>query len=284
MSDNKKYYYLKLKDNFFESEELVILQSMPEGYIYSDILMKLYLKSLKSEGRLMFKEHIPYNPTMLATVVRHPVALVEKALVLFKDLGLVDVLDNGAIFMLDIQNFIGESSSEGDRKRKYRKKIEAEKQLLGQMSGQKSDERPPEIEIEKELEKELKRELELERNKNNVVAQSTTPSHNDFVIDEIIRYLNLKVGKNYKATTKEYRKHISARLKSGATLDQFKYVIDVKCAEWFNNENMKQHLNPTTLFREGNFDKYLNQQMPRQKEKTLKELAFGGHIDLSDVL
>lgn len=144
MADNKKYYYLKLKDNFFESEELVILQSMPDGYIYSDILMKLYLKSLKSEGRLMFKEHIPYNPTMLATVVRHPVALVEKALTLFKDLGLVDVLDNGAIFMLDIQNFVGQSSTEGDRKRKYRKEIEAEKQLLGQMSGQTSDKRPPE--------------------------------------------------------------------------------------------------------------------------------------------
>ena len=130
MADNKKYYYLKLKDNFFESEELVILQSMPDGYIYSDILMKLYLKSLKSEGRLMFKEHIPYNPTMLATVVRHPVALVEKALTLFKDLGLVDVLDNGAIFMLDIQNFIGKGSSEADRVKQYRERIKNEKKLL----------------------------------------------------------------------------------------------------------------------------------------------------------
>lgn len=135
MADNKKYYYLKLKDNFFESEELVLLQSLPEGYIYSDILMKLYLKSLKNEGRLMFKDHIPYNLDMLATVVRHPAALVKEALRHFKNLGLVDVLDNGAIFMLEIQNFIGKGSSEADRKRQYRKKIEEEKQLLlGQMS------------------------------------------------------------------------------------------------------------------------------------------------------
>ena len=144
MADNKKYYYLKLKENFFESDELIVLQSMTDGYLYSDILMKLYLKSLRGDGRLMLKEHIPYNPEMLAAVVRHPVALVEKAMMLFKQLQLVEVLDNGAIFMLDIQNFVGQSSTEGDRKRKYRKEIEAEKQLLGQMSGQTSDKRPPE--------------------------------------------------------------------------------------------------------------------------------------------
>ena len=47
MSDNKKYYYLKLKENFYDSEEMIILQNMQDGYLYSDILMKLYLRSLK---------------------------------------------------------------------------------------------------------------------------------------------------------------------------------------------------------------------------------------------
>ena len=60
MADNKKYYYLKLKENFFDSEEMIILQNMENGYIYSDILLKLYLRSLKNEGRLMFKKLIPY--------------------------------------------------------------------------------------------------------------------------------------------------------------------------------------------------------------------------------
>lgn len=44
MSDNKKYYYLKLKDNFYDSEEMIMLQNMPNGYVYSDILIKLYLR------------------------------------------------------------------------------------------------------------------------------------------------------------------------------------------------------------------------------------------------
>ena len=33
-----KYYYLKLKENFFESEDMKILQAMKEGYLFSDIL------------------------------------------------------------------------------------------------------------------------------------------------------------------------------------------------------------------------------------------------------
>lgn len=80
MSDNKKYYYLKVRESFYESEEMIILQSMPDGYIYSDILMKLYLRSLKNEGKLIFKGVIPYTPEILATVVRHQVGTVEKAL------------------------------------------------------------------------------------------------------------------------------------------------------------------------------------------------------------
>ena len=44
MADNRKYYYLKLKEGFFESEEIKILESMKDGYMYSNILLKLYLK------------------------------------------------------------------------------------------------------------------------------------------------------------------------------------------------------------------------------------------------
>ncbi|WP_315169519.1 phage replisome organizer N-terminal domain-containing protein [Metaclostridioides mangenotii] len=156
MSDNKKYYYLKIAENFFERDEMIMLESMPDGYMYSNILLKLYLRSLKNEGKLLFNNRIPYNPQMLSNITRMPVAVVEKSLSLFRELGLIELLDNGAIYMTDIQNFIGQSSTEADRKRNYRAKIEEEKQLLGQMSGQMSlecpDKTPPEIEIEKEIE------------------------------------------------------------------------------------------------------------------------------------
>ena len=61
MSDNRKYYYLKLKENYFDDDSIVLLESMQDGVLYSNILLKLYLKSLKHGGRLQLDEDIPMN-------------------------------------------------------------------------------------------------------------------------------------------------------------------------------------------------------------------------------
>ena len=61
MADNRKYYYLKLKENFFDSDSIVLLEDMKDGILYSNILLKLYLKSLKNGGKLQLDEHIPYT-------------------------------------------------------------------------------------------------------------------------------------------------------------------------------------------------------------------------------
>lgn len=191
MADNKKYYYMRLKENFFESEELVMLESMPEGMLYSNILIKLYLKSLKNEGRLMFKDTIPYNAQMIATITRHQIGTVEKALTIFRDLELIEVLDNGTIYMNDIELFIGKASTEAERKKRARMTIEAEKKLLiGQTSdkcpnenGQMSDKLPPENR-EQSLETRVKR-TETINNIEEVVGQSVSP-----VTD--IQFLKLK--------------------------------------------------------------------------------------------
>lgn len=178
MSDNKKYYYLKLKDNFFESEEMVILESMPDGIKYSNILLKLYLKSLKNEGKLMFKERIPYNPMILATLTRHSVGDVEKALKVFKELNLIEIMDNGAIYMLDIQNFIGKSTTEADRKRLYRAKIEDYKLNCGQLTEQISDKTTPEL-------RDRDKEIELD---NNTVKKRKTKRFSKPTVSEVKIY------------------------------------------------------------------------------------------------
>lgn len=127
MSDNQKYYYMRLKQDFFETEEMIILESMQDGYLYSNILLKLYLRSLKRDGKLMFNDTIPYSAEVLATVTRHSVGTIEKAMDVFQKLGLVEVMDDGAIYMLQIQEYIGKSSTEAERKKRYRDRIKLEK-------------------------------------------------------------------------------------------------------------------------------------------------------------
>lgn len=246
MSDNKKYYYLRLKDNFFDSDELKILESMKDGYLYSNILLKLYLRSLKNDGKLVVNERIPYSADMLASVTGHQVGTIKQALSVFKDLGLIDVLDNGAIYMLDIQNFIGKGSSEADRKREYRQRIETDRTNVRTNLRQISEKSPPEIEIE------LEKEIEI-KDIHSPAKQDNTPKE----VYEIIDYLNLKTGKSYKHTTKKTQSLIKARLNEHFTVDDFKKVIDNMCAKWIGTK-WEEFLRPNTLFA-GKFDDYLNQ-------------------------
>ena len=179
MADNKRYYYMRLKESFFDDDAIKILEAMPDGYLYSNILIKLYLKSLKFNGRLMYNERIPYNASVLATLTNHSVGVIEKALDIFEQLGLIEVLDNGAIYMLDIQNYIGKSTTEADRKRDYRNRIDEEKKIIsGQMSGQNSDKSTPEIEIEIEKDIEIEKERETEKRKR-VDYQRIVDMYND---------------------------------------------------------------------------------------------------------
>ena len=159
MADNRKYYYLKLKENFFDSDSIVLLEDMKDGILYSNILLKLYLKSLKNGGKLQLDEHIPYTAQMIATLTRHQIGTVERALEIFRQLGLVEQLDSGAFYMTDIELMIGQSSTEAERKRAARLENKA---LLPPRTkgGHLSDIRPPEKEIELEKEIEIKREIE----------------------------------------------------------------------------------------------------------------------------
>lgn len=250
MSDNKKYYYLRLKDNFFDSDELKILESMKDGYLYSNILLKLYLRSLKNDGKLVVNERIPYNSEMLASVTGHQVGTIKQALSMFKELGLIEVLENGAIYMLDIQNFIGKGSTEADRQRLYDRRISEERKQNKLTQSRNLEEicKKSTPEIEKELEK----EIEI-KDIHSPAKQDNTPKE----VYEIIDYLNLKTGKSYKHTTKKTQSLIKARLNEHFTVDDFKKVIDNMCAKWIGTK-WEEFLRPNTLFA-GKFDDYLNQ-------------------------
>ena len=178
MADNKKYYYLKLKENFFDSDSMVLLESMQDGILYSNILMKMYLKSLRNNGYLVLNNAIPYNAQMIATVTRHQIGTVEKALEMFKQLGLIDVLDSGTIYMSDIQLFVGKSSTEGDRKREERMKIKAE---INPVIGQMSDKHPreKELEIAREIDREIEIESEERRKTNKIDYQQIADMYNN---------------------------------------------------------------------------------------------------------
>ena len=183
MSDNRKYYYLKLKENYFDDDSIVLLESMQDGVLYSNILLKLYLKSLKHGGRLQLDEDIPYTAQMIATITRQQIGTVERALQIFLKLGLVEVLDSGTFYMSNIELLIGQSSTEAERKRAARLQNKA-LSALRISGGHLSDIRPPEIEIELEKEIEIKREIEKVRPETGHPSHTYGHYQNVFLTDE----------------------------------------------------------------------------------------------------
>lgn len=236
MADNKKYYYLKLKEGFFESDEMLLIESMPDGYLYSNILLKLYLKSLKNDGKLVFRGFIPYTPQALASIVRHPVGIVEKALDTFRSMGLIDVLDNGEIYMLDIQNFIGQSSTEAERKREYRNKIGMQKAALsgqksGQMSGQVDDIRPPEI-------RDKRLEIRDKRIEGKPDGGRPAPAPYERIKD-LYNSICTSLPK-CTAMSDARKKAVKARFASGYTLEDFKKLFEkTESSSFLKGKNAK---------------------------------------------
>ena len=217
MSDNRKYYYLKLKENYFDDDSIVLLESMQDGVLYSNILLKLYLKSLKHGGRLQLDEDIPYTAQMIATITRQQIGTVERALQIFLKLGLVEVLDSGTFYMSNIELLIGQSSTEAERKRAARlqnKALSAPRTNGGHLS----DIRPPEIEIE--LEKEIEIEIEKEREGetghpapaaygryNNVILTDTELSGLKTELPDKWEYYIDRLSCHIASTGKQYHSH-----------------------------------------------------------------------------
>ena len=158
MADNRKYYYLKLKENYFDDDSIVLLESMQDGILYSYILLKLYLKSLKHGGRLQLDESIPYTPQMIATITRQQIGTVERAIKIFLQLGLMEQMQDGAFYMTNIELLIGQSSTEGERKRRARQANRIALNPGGRMSAHCPDIRPPEIERVRDRDRDRERE------------------------------------------------------------------------------------------------------------------------------
>ena len=108
--------------------------------------------------------------------------------------------------------------------------------------------------------------------KDNNTIYNNTIYIKDIV--EIVDYLNLKCNTKYKASTSKTQSMIRARIKEKFTVADFKKVIDIKAAEWGNDEKMKKYLRPETLFGT-KFESYLNQAqvtnsyIPQTKQKEI---------------
>lgn len=180
---NKRYYWLKLKNDFFEGDEINWLEEQENGAVYILFYLKLCLWSLRSDGVLMRrvgKMEIPYDTKKLAEITGTPLPAAETAMALLTSAGLVEVQENGALFMPQMEDMTGSETERAAIMRKYR---------------------TPKTEKENHSE-DSDREIEVQSSNHNVITMLPEPNHNvitslpetDHIVDtEIEKELELEL-------------------------------------------------------------------------------------------
>lgn len=121
-NDKKRYYWLKLKKDFFQQHQIKVLKSLPNGRLYALIYLELLAESTSHDGELRYSQMLPYDILTLSAVIDEDKDNVEKAIETLTNLELVEILDDGTIFMREIERLIGSETGKAERMRDYRER------------------------------------------------------------------------------------------------------------------------------------------------------------------
>lgn len=170
----KKFYWLKLKDDFFDTEEIRLIENMENGKDYIIFLLKLRLKSINSEGLLNFKGIMPYNEKMLSTITNTNIDIVKSALDILQKLKLISIFDDGTIYMEQIKELIGSETDWALKKRDYREKLKETKDNVLSLSSNS----PSDVRQEKDIELNIHKEQETNKDSYKELVKNLSDKFN----------------------------------------------------------------------------------------------------------
>lgn len=124
-TENKRFYWIKLRENFFQQETIDWLMEQENGSAYIVLYLKMCLLTANTSGELIRtigNMTIPYEPKKISQKTGFDIDTVNVALSLFKHLGLIEETQEGIPVMPEVKNMVGSESESAARVRKYRKK------------------------------------------------------------------------------------------------------------------------------------------------------------------
>ena len=205
MGETKKYW-LKLNKDFLKSPQMKVIRNMPNGKDYIIFYLALMLESIETVGHLRFTSLVPYNAEMLSAVTETNVDIVRSATKIFCELGLMQIFDDGTIFMSYVPEMTGKECESAERVRNYRQK---QKMLQCNTEVTKSnDNKEEEEEINKELDKNIYGEFNNVKLTDSEYEKLQEVYGNKFneAIEKLSSYLAYK-GKKYKSHYAVLGKH-----------------------------------------------------------------------------
>lgn len=144
--NKQKFYWLKLKRDFFKRHDIQVIEAMPNGKDYVLFYLKLMVESIDHNGFLRFSDTIPYNEQMLSVITNTNIDVVRSAIKVLQQLQMIEIQDDQTIYMTEVEVLIGSQTSGAERRQIQRRN--QQERLLGRQEGDKCH---PEIEIDKEI-------------------------------------------------------------------------------------------------------------------------------------
>lgn len=228
-----KFYWLQLKEDFFEDDAIEWLEEQkPNGRDYAYFYLKLCLKSLKSNGILIRKVGsilVPYDNQKLAELTKMDFDTVTVAMELLKKIGLIEILENGEIYIKQLEQLIGSKSLGALRKQQQRLIGGQKVDNCPPHSGHEEENCPPKIELEIELEKEIEKEIEID---DSVTFSRITQSYENNI--GLLTPAAADLIFSYVKDFKDYRIIIEAiKIAASANIRNAKYINGI-LRSWLN--------------------------------------------------
>ena len=238
MSERGKYYWLKLKEDFFDDKVIKYLRNLPEGPTLVIIYLKMQLKSLKTEGFLRYDGILPTCEEELALVLDESPMLVSGAINALVKMGVVERWDNDVLYMKAMQELIGTESESAARVRKHREmkklKENAANPLLGNgyvlpgnghVTACNTERREKRREKRKEIDIDIETETEEGQAPPDDERPAPPPHHVPY---EQVKNLYNEICTSLPrctAMSDARRKAIKARFASGYTMEDFRQLF-----------------------------------------------------------
>lgn len=161
MADTKKYYWLKLKDDFFRDKRIKKLRRIAGGDTYTVIYLKMQLLSIKNNGVLIYEGIEETFADELALELDEETENVKVTLAFLHSNGMIEETEQNQFLMTETIKCIGSESASAERVRRHREN--KSKNLL--QSNAQVTSGNTEIEKEKDREKELEKKEDKEKTK-----------------------------------------------------------------------------------------------------------------------
>lgn len=247
MANTKKYYWLKLKDDFFRDKRIKKLRRIAGGDTYTVIYLKMQLLSIKNNGVLIYEGIEDTFAEELALELDEDTENVKVTLLFLLNNGMLEETEQNHFLMTETIQCIGSESASAERMRKHRER----KQLQVSQSDRKviESDTEKEREREKEQEQENKRiELEEEQEIKRIDYQAIADCYNDTCVSL----------QKVKILSEPRKKAIKARLNTYSVEDIKQAFQKAESSDFLKGKNDRNwQANFDWIMKDGNLAKIL---------------------------